>query len=61
MERGISLTKLSTIAETLTALVNLLVLTGWEFDIAILKSFLLGVVAMEAITTTAFLLVYKLG
>ncbi len=56
MERRVSLTKLPTIAGTLTAVVGLLVLIGWQFDIAILKSPLAGAVSMKANTAAAFLL-----
>ncbi len=56
MKHRFSLTTLSTITGTLTALVGLLVLTGWQFDIDLLKNPLAGTVSMKANTAAAFLL-----
>ncbi|MDP2209558.1 MAG: CHASE3 domain-containing protein [Bacteroidota bacterium] len=56
MKHRFSLSILSTIAGALTAVVGLLVLIGWQFDIAILKSPLPGAVSMKANTAAAFLL-----
>ena len=47
---------LATIAGIITTIVGLLVLIGWQFDIAILKSILPGAVPMKVNTAAAFLL-----
>ncbi len=46
----------SQVAGFVTSVVGLLVLIGWQFDIAILKSVLPGTVSMKANTAAAFLL-----
>lgn len=56
MQHRFSLTKLSTIAGSLTAVVGLLVLIGWQFDINILKNPLHYAVTMKANIAAALLL-----
>lgn len=56
MSASIQRTTVSSAAGAISLIVGLLVLIGWEFDVAFLKSPLPGAVSMKANTTALYFL-----